>query len=276
MRGSLLSLWRHHLEASDRHFLEGAIEFNVAPVFAPGQLLAERFMIERMLGKGGMGEVYQATDQKLGGVVAVKTISRLLATSVPVRRQFLREVQNARRVSHPNVCRLYDFVEANGIVLFAMEYLDGVPLSQVLNDRRLMREHGREIARQIADGLSAAHGSGIVHGDFKPANVMITGTESMRAVVMDFGLARALAHQDGATATSYSLQAGSTDYMAPELLAGAPPSIASDIFAFGKVAQLLVPGVKLWEQCVRPDSRLRLQSLSPVKAHLGPRSSRRV
>ena len=156
--------------------------------FAPGALFDARYRIIGLLGRGGMGEVYRADDMRLGQPVALKLLPEDLRHD-PVRlAQFHNEVRTARQVSHPNVCRVYDIGEADGVLYLSMEYVDGEDLSTSL--RRIGRfpeDKAADIARQLCAGLAAAHQRGVIHRDLKPANVMLDGAGRVR--VMDFGLA---------------------------------------------------------------------------------------
>ncbi len=266
-------LWQHHLRAGQEEFLEQCIDFEVLPAFQVGQLLQQnRFEVIQALGRGGMGEAYLAYDRKLGGKVALKTIARMLASSEFIRLRFMAEVQNARRITHPHVCRIHEIFDEGKIVFFAMEYVEGLPLSQLVQQGCLGKKAAWEIATQLADGLYAAHRSGVVHGDFKPSNVLVTPGDPQRAVIMDFGLAQAIG--GGATAGE-AAGGGTLSYMAPELLAGASPTVASDIFAFGKAGAELLPGEKIWEECTRKDAGARPATLEPVIRHLRRASTRR-
>ena len=275
IRTAVESLWKHHLCADDEAFLRDSLQFEVLPTFQPGQILANRFRIERMLGSGGMGEVYLAMDLRIEERIAIKTMARLLAPSPSIQRRILAEVQSARRVTHPNVCRIYDLFEEGATVFFSMEYVEGQLLSDCLADLWI-RRHARQIALQMAEGLHAAHRTGVVHGDFKPANVIVAGKDAPRAVIMDFGLARALDSASYGAEGGLSVRAGTAEYMAPELHAGSPPTIRSDVFAFGKVAAQLLPGERIFEDCTRAAPQERPGSLEPVIRRLYPRSTRRV
>jgi len=271
-------LWRRHTQATEARFLEETItmvrEFHapLEPCFAEGQVLASRFRILEMLGAGGMGEVYLAEDGRLREVVALKTIRRHLAGDEGMRSRFLKEIQNARRVTHPNVCRIFDLFDEGGTPFLAMEYLKGERLAA--NIRRPPRL-AKNIALQLAEGLHAAHRSGILHCDFKPANVILTGDPAQpRAVITDFGLARAFSAGD--PQSMRSLYAGTPDYMAPELRGGAAPTIRSDIYAFGKVLEQMTGPSRLASACraERPDARP--ESLEPVIRELRGGSARRL
>ena len=161
--------------------------------FAPGTLLDSRYRIIGLLGKGGMGEVYRADDLRLGQPVALKFLPDGLRDE-PVRlAQFHNEVRTARQVSHPNVCRVYDIGEVEGVPYISMEYVDGENLATSL--RRIGRfpeDKAADIARQLCAGLAAAHQRGVIHRDLKPANVMLDGAGRVR--IMDFGLAAGRTH----------------------------------------------------------------------------------
>jgi hypothetical protein len=201
--------------------------------FAPGTLLDGRYRIIGLLGKGGMGEVYRADDLRLGQPVALKFLPDGLRDE-PVRlAQFHNEVRTARQVSHPNVCRVYDIGEVDGIPYISMEYVDGENLATSL--RRIGRfpeDKAADIARQLCSGLAAAHQRGVIHRDLKPANVMLDGSGRVR--IMDFGLAAAGRIED--------VRAGTPAYMAPEQLLGREVTQRSDIFALGLVIYELFTG----------------------------------
>ncbi len=201
--------------------------------FAPGTVLDGRYRIIGILGRGGMGEVYRADDLRLGQAVALKLLPADLGHD-PVRlAQFHNEVRTARHVSHPNVCRMYDIGEADGLLYLSMEYVDGEDLATSL--RRIGRfpeDKALDIARQLCAGLAAAHQRGVIHRDLKPANVMLDGDGRVR--VMDFGLASIGRADD--------IRAGTPGYMAPEQLLGRDVTVRSDIFALGLVLYELFTG----------------------------------
>jgi len=152
--------------------------------FAPGTLLEGRYRIINLLGKGGMGEVYRADDLRLGQPVALKFLPDGLHAD-PVRlAQFHNEVRTARDVSHPNVCRVYDIGESEGLLYISMELVDGEDLASSL--RRIGRfpeDKAVDIARQLCAGVAAAHQRGVIHRDLKPGNVMLDGSGRVR--IMD-------------------------------------------------------------------------------------------
>lgn len=209
--------------------------------FAPGTVLAERYRIVGLIGRGGMGEVYRADDLKLGQAVALKFLPERLASDRAWIERFYSEVRLARQVSHPNVCRVYDVGEIEGRHYLSMEYVDGEDLASLL--RRIGRiggDKGLEIARQLCAGLAAAHDRGVLHRDLKPSNVMIDGRG--RARVTDFGLAVSGDEQQAPGDVS-----GTPAYMAPEQLAGEPATVQSDLYALGLVLYELFTGKKAFE-----------------------------
>ena len=204
--------------------------------FSPGTVLIERYRIVALLGRGGMGEVYRAEDLKLGNVVALKFLPASLQNDAAALAGFHAEVRNARQVSHPNVCRVYDIGEVNGQHFLTMEYIDGEDLSSLLRRiGRLPPDKALETAHQICAGLAAAHDCGLLHRDLKPANIMLDGRGRVR--ITDFGLA--LSSDD---ATGRSETAGTPAYMAPEQIGKGEASVRSDIYSLGLVFYELFTG----------------------------------
>jgi predicted Ser/Thr protein kinase len=197
--------------------------------FIPGTMLAGRYRLVGLLGRGGMGEVYRAEDLKLGQQVALKFMPEALAADPGRLERFLNEVRIARQISHPNVCRVYDIGEIEGQHYLSMEYVDGEDLSSLLRRiGRLPSDKVVEIARQLCAGLAAAHERGILHRDLKPANVMLDGRGKVR--VTDFGLAALAGEIHGG-----EVRVGTPAYMSPEQLAGKEVTVRSDIYALGLV-----------------------------------------
>jgi predicted Ser/Thr protein kinase len=202
--------------------------------FRPGDLLAGRYRIDRLLGRGGMGEVYRADDLTLDQTVALKFLPDSVRDDDQRLARFRTEVSVARQVSHPNVCRVYDIGEADGHIFLSMEFIDGEDLATLLRRiGRLAPVQAAEMARQLCAGLAAAHDRGVLHRDLKPANVMVDGRGRVR--LADFGLA-------GAVAAGTTGLAGTPAYMAPELFAGQPTTIKSDIYALGLVVYEMFTG----------------------------------
>ena len=230
----------------------------------PGRVLGH-YRIERLVGEGSFGSVFAAWDLRLQRRVALKVLRR---NSEESREAMLREASAAAPLSHPNVCTIYAVDEEDGLPLIAMEFLEGQPLTNLIA-ARLPLDQRQLIARGIARGLVAAHALGTVHGDLKPANVIIGDDLTPR--IMDFGLARrgsqlapsaALSTNEpsdpSATAAltisnngGRSVISGTAAYMSPEQLSGDPATPASDVFAFG----LLLFELSTAERAL-PDSHL--------------------
>ena len=209
----------------------------LAMALAPGQKIADRYTIERELGRGGMGAVYLAADGKLAERVALKIINAGFGDPQAVDR-FRREVAAARKVTHPNVIRIHDLVEDGGMVLLSMEYVEGMTLAEYLGRVGAMRvDEARHIIGQICDGVAAAHAAGVVHRDLKPGNVLLD--HEKRVKVIDFGLAKAT-FMHGMTATGLII--GTPEYMAPEQVKGLPQDARTDVYALGALAYHLFVG----------------------------------
>ena len=196
--------------------------------FIPGDVVAGRYRIAGLLGRGGMGEVYRADDLKLGQPVALKFLAESLSTNGAALARFHREVSLARQISHRHVCRVYDIGEHAGMHFLSMEYVRGEELSSLLKRvGRLPLEKAVETARQLCTGLAAIHAAGVLHRDLKPANVMIDEHGDVR--IADFGIA-ALSENTGRAEIL-----GTPAYMAPEQFAGAEATARSDLYALGLV-----------------------------------------
>ena len=209
--------------------------------FTPGQILAERYRIVALAGRGGMGEVFRAEDLMLGQIVAMKFLPERLSQDAKALELFHAEVRNARQVSHPNVCRVFDIGEAEGTLFLTMEYVDGEDLASVVRRiGRLSPDKATEIARQVCAGLAAAHERGVIHRDLKPANVMLDGAGKIR--ITDFGLAGLAASMQGEDA-----RAGTPAYMAPEQLAGREVTPKSDIYSLGLILYEILTGKRAFE-----------------------------
>jgi predicted Ser/Thr protein kinase len=208
----------------------GAVEFLISEGrFLPGRLIAGRYRVIALLGKGGMGEVYRADDLTLGQAVAIKFLPEEATRDEAMRERFRNEVRIARRVSHPNVCRVYDVGEVDGQTFFTMEYVDGEDLASLLRRiGRLPQDKALDIARQLCAGLAAAHAKGVLHRDLKPANIMLDGRGQV--VITDFGLAGIADSIRGK-----EIRSGTPAYMAPEQIEGKEVSTRSDIYSLGLV-----------------------------------------
>jgi serine/threonine-protein kinase len=198
---------------------------------APGSVVGGRFEILSVLGAGGMGVVYKARDRELDEVVAVKMLKTELAGDVASAGRLRDELRLARRITHPNVLRTFDLGEVSGIPFISMEYVRGVTLAQLLEHTgRMAYSAGLSVAKQLCQGLAAAHAVGVLHRDIKPANLILQANGN--AKLMDFGIARPIRRAEpGQTVDGWLV--GTPKYLAPEQLRGEEPDARADIYAAG-------------------------------------------
>ena len=308
LRNDVQDLLKNHEEA--KSFLDPTLTLpECAPVFHTGQIVAGRFLIRRFIERGGMGEVYEAFDQKLRLRVALKTLRAEFARDEHALERFRREICVAREVAHESICRVFDLVEyvptddsgssQQPVPCLTMELLEGTSLADYLKDRRpLDPKDAIEILEPIGVALDILHEHGIVHRDLKPSNIMLVPRADgrTRVVVMDFGLAKPSLAGMGMFETRVDLCAGTPYFAAPEQLRGERPSTASDIYSFGLIIDEMVTSSrafpadslhglyyqKLWGQPVPPAERREgipecweqtiLQCLDPVPSKRPERS----
>src|SRR3984957_2447389 len=240
----------------------------VTALFQPTQLLAGRFKVIRFVARGGMGEVYEAEDQELNERVAVKTARFKQHEDARDIERFRREIQLARKVTHPNICRTFDVFRhsvsdaATGadseILIVSMELLEGKSLDKrVRGASRMTTTEAFLIVTQLCAGLQAAHNAGVIHRDFKSSNVMLVASASIaglkpglqgdvksqtvRVVITDFGLAHAEDHH-GQTLTHSGDIVGTPAYMSPEQIEGGALTPATDIYSLGVVMYEMLTG----------------------------------
>ncbi|MDQ3270203.1 MAG: serine/threonine protein kinase, partial [Pseudomonadota bacterium] len=211
--------------------------------FAPGTVLAGRFRLESILGMGGMGVVYRATDLTLDVPVALKLLRPELAQRGDAFERFREELLLARQVSSPHVVRIHDLARHEQHWLISMDLVDGSSLDQRIDrDGPLPVEDALKLTRQLAQGLAAAHAKGVLHRDLKPANVLLD--QSGDAYISDFGIARSLA-SSGLT-RSGALQ-GTPDYLSPEQARGDPLDARSDLYALGLILYEMLSGKRAFD-----------------------------
>ncbi len=201
-----------------------------------GRVIADRYLILARLGEGGMGRVYLAEHVKMNRQCAIKVMNPSLVNDTESSQRFAREASNAARILHPNVAAVFDYGEADKVVYLVMEYVDGESLSSILQkDGALDPRRAIDIARQVADGLHAAHELGIVHRDLKPDNVIITRNRAGKEIakVVDFGIAKAVNDSKEDALTKSGLVIGTPEYMSPEQLLGDPVDARTDVYALG-------------------------------------------
>lgn len=203
-----------------------------------GTLVAGRFRVEGVLGVGGMGVVYRATDQALGVPVALKLLRPELASRADAFERFRQELLLARQVSSPHVVRIHDLAEHEGRWLISMDFVEGESLDQRLDREGALRvEDALRITRCIAEGLAAAHDKGVIHRDLKPANILLDAEGD--AFISDFGVARSLA-SSGMTATGAVV--GTPEYLSPEQARGIAVDARSDLYALGLILYEMLVG----------------------------------
>ncbi|HZS58389.1 MAG TPA: protein kinase [Gemmatimonadaceae bacterium] len=214
-----------------------ALQERLAQVLAPG------YAVEAEIGRGGMGIVYRAKDTRLKRTVAIKLLPPELAYRDEIRSRFLREAEMAAQLSHPNIVPIYSVDEKDGCVYFIMAYVDGETLAQRLTTHgRLGIVEARALLRQVADALAYAHARGVIHRDIKPDNIMLA-REDGRAMVTDFGIARAADDTTGTRLTATGVAIGTPAYMSPEQCTGERAVDGrSDLYSLGVVTYAALVG----------------------------------
>ena len=200
-----------------------------------------RYAVIDRAGVGGMAEVYRARDELLGREVAVKVLSDKFSRDHSFVERFRREAQSAANLNHPNIASIYDYGDDGGTYFIVMEYIDGQPLSEVIEaEAPLMPERAAEVASDVARALERAHASGLVHRDIKPGNIMMDSNGQTK--VTDFGIARALTSDGEATMTQTGMVIGTASYLSPEQAQGNPVDPRSDVYALGCVLYEMLSG----------------------------------
>jgi len=245
-----------------------------------GRVIADRYLILSAVGEGGMGRVYLAEHLKINRQCAVKVMNPSLVNDHESAARFAREASNAAKILHPNVAAVFDFGESDRIVYLVMEYVDGEPLSRILaRDGVLEPRRAIEIARQIADGLSAAHDLGIFHRDLKPDNVIVARGRDGRdqPKIVDFGIAKAASEAPQDALTRSGLVIGTPEYMSPEQLLGDPIDGRTDLYSLGCILYQMLTGVSPFADESREQMiRRRLHEPAPRVREVTPELPRRL
>jgi hypothetical protein len=236
------------MDAEDEFLDTGAVG---APVQA-SEVIGGRFELVECVGEGGMGQVWSARDRQFGGeLVAIKAIHERIGMDAGARERFKRELQLARRISHPNICRLNDLVEDSrgGVtrLFLMMEFLEGETLAARLKrEGRIQPAEALDWMRQLCAGLAAAHEAGVIHRDLKPGNILLaksrSGTE--RPVILDFGLALGTGGESGAVVSISGAIVGTPEYMAPEQIRSETATAATDVYSLGLILYEMLRGAR--------------------------------
>ncbi|HYF40602.1 MAG TPA: protein kinase [Gemmatimonadales bacterium] len=207
------------------------------------EALGDAYTIEGEIGRGGMGVVYRARDERLQRRVAIKVLPPEFAFQQDIRERFTREAQTAARLSHPHIVPIHTVGEGQGLVYFVMGYVDGESVAARIRRRgQLPVEEARRIMKETADALGAAHAVSVIHRDIKPDNILLEGTRG-RVMVTDFGIAKALSSTSGATLTGIGVAIGTPAFMSPEQAAGERDIDGrSDIYSLGIVTYQMLTG----------------------------------
>ncbi len=233
-----------------------------------GQVIADRYHVLKKLGEGGMGQVYLAEHVKMGRRSAIKVMNPSMVHDPEAVARFNREAANASRITHPNVCAIYDFGETpDGLIYLAMEFVEGEPLTDVLaRDRVLPVARAASIFLQVADALQAAHDLSIVHRDLKPDNIMLTRARDGSDVVkvVDFGIAKAVGRDDSQKVTKTGLVMGTPEFMSPEQLSGDPLDGRSDVYSLALVIFQMLTGRLPFEGTTVQDTMVKRLTDEPA------------
>ncbi len=202
-----------------------------------GAVIANRYEVQRPIGRGGMGMVYRAHDRMLDETVAIKVLRSELTGTSEAAKRFRSEIKLARKVSHRNVCRIHEYGEDGSIRYISMEYVDGTDIKQILREEGLTLDEAFQVCVQVADGLQAIHDVGIIHRDMKTPNIMLIRDGSRRPIVrlMDFGIAKVESSGTSGGLTTTGQIMGTPEYMSPEQCLGEKIDYRSDIYAAGIV-----------------------------------------
>src|SRR5664279_4891175 len=205
--------------------------------------LSANYDLDQEIGRGGMGIVFRAKDRRLKRIVAIKVLPPELAFRGEIRQRFLREAETAAQLSHPNIVPIYSVDEREGLVFFVMACIEGPTLARRLHDEgRIPVDDTRKILAEVGDALAYAHSRGVVHRDIKPDNILLDRDDG-RAMVTDFGIARAIQEGADSRLTATGVAIGTPAYMSPEQAAGDREIDGrSDLYALGVVGYQMLAG----------------------------------
>jgi serine/threonine protein kinase len=245
-----------------------------------GRVIADRYLMLARLGEGGMGRVYLAEHVKMGRQCAIKVMNPSLVNDTESVTRFAREASNAARILHPNVAAVFDYGDADKIVYLVMEFVDGESLSTILKrEGPLDPRRAVDLARQVADGLAAAHELGIIHRDLKPDNIIVARSRSQKEIpkVVDFGIAKAMSEVPQDALTRSGLVIGTPEYMSPEQLIGDPIDARADIYSLGCILYQMLTGTPAFAADSREQMiRRRLHEPPPHIREVMPELPRRL
>ena len=234
-----------------------------------GQVVADRYHVIKKLGEGGMGQVYLAEHVKMGRRSAIKVMNPSMVHDPDAVARFNREASNASRITHPNVCAIYDFGETpEGLIYLAMEFIEGEPLTDLLErEGALPVRRAAQIFTQVADALQAAHDLGIVHRDLKPDNIMLAQKKGSDQVkVVDFGIAKAVGGEEsGQKVTKTGLVVGTPEFMSPEQLSGDKLDGRSDLYSLALVFYRMLAGKLPFEATTVQETMIKRLTDEPTK-----------
>jgi serine/threonine-protein kinase len=235
-----------------------------------GQVVADRYHVVKKLGEGGMGQVYLAEHVKMGRRSAIKVMNPSMTHDPDAVARFNREAANASRITHPNVCAIYDFGETpEGLIYLAMEFVEGEPLTDALDrEGALTVPRATHLFAQVADALQAAHDLGIVHRDLKPDNIMVARGRGGADVVkvVDFGIAKAVGGDAaGQKVTKTGLVVGTPEFMSPEQLAGDAVDGRSDLYSLALVYFRMLTGKLPFEADTVQETMVKRLTDEPAK-----------
>ncbi len=235
-----------------------------------GQVVADRYHVIKKLGEGGMGQVYLAEHVKMGRRSAIKVMNPSMVHDPDAVARFNREASNASRITHPNVCAIYDFGETpDGLIYLAMEFIEGEPLTDLLErEGALPVPRAVGIFTQVAEALQAAHDLGIVHRDLKPDNVMLArrrdGADMVK--VVDFGIAKAVGgDESGQKVTKTGLVLGTPEFMSPEQLSGDTLDGRSDLYSLALVLYRMLTGKLPFEATTVQETMIKRLTDEPTR-----------